>query len=80
MRLYTGWMLIALWLPNRRSDSTTNADWDFVANGCKSGTKNEINSENGIDKIVYEMWNDFTEINTEFNRDDLPLSTYFHNN
>ena len=48
--------------------------------GCKSETKNEMKTENGIDKTVYEMWNDFTELNPEFKKDGLPESSYFHNN
>lgn len=43
---------------------------------CKSETK----TENGIDKTVYEMWDNFTESNPEFNKDELPESFYFHNN
>ncbi len=43
---------------------------------CKSETK----TENGIDKTVYEMWDNFTESNPEFYKDELPDSDYFHNN
>lgn len=42
--------------------------------------KNETKTENGIDNTVYEMWNNFTESNPEFKKDELPKSWYFHNN
>ncbi len=48
--------------------------------GCKNETKNEVNTENGIDKTVYEMWNSFIESNPESKKDALPESWYFHNN
>lgn len=62
--------------------------------GCKNETKtknqSEIGSENqseittetedGIDKSVSEMWNDFTESNPEFKSDEIPESDFFHNN
>lgn len=52
---------------------------------CKTDKKNEINSqaekelvtENRIDKTVYEMWNDFTESNPEFKKDELPDTDFF---
>ncbi len=47
---------------------------------CKSETKNEMKTENGIDKTVYEMWGNFTESNPEFKKDELPDSEYFHDN
>jgi len=47
---------------------------------CKSETKNEVNTENRIDKSVYEMWDNFTKLNPEFKKDELPESWYFHNN
>ncbi len=43
---------------------------------CKSETK----TENGMDKTVYEMWNNFTTSNPEFKKDELPDAWYFHNN
>ena len=43
---------------------------------CRSETK----TENGIDKTVYEMWNNFTESNPEFKKGELPESYYFHDN
>lgn len=43
---------------------------------CKSETK----TENGIDKTVYEMWDNFTKSNPEFKQDGLPESWFFHNN
>ena len=44
--------------------------------GCNSETKTEI----GIDKTVYEMWNNSTNSNQKFKKDKLPESWYFHNN
>ena len=52
----------------------------LILTSCKSETKNEMKTENGIDKTVYEMWNDFTESNPEFKKDELPESSYFHDN
>ena len=48
----------------------------LILTSCKGETK----TENGIDKTVYEMWNDFTKSNPEFKNDELPESLYFHNN
>ena len=39
-----------------------------------------MKTENGIDKTVYEMWNDFTRSNPEIKKDEIPESWYFHNN
>ncbi len=39
-----------------------------------------MKTENGIDKTVYKMWDNFTKSNPEFNKDELPDSWYFHNN
>ncbi|MGY8911411.1 MAG: ASCH domain-containing protein, partial [Flavobacteriales bacterium] len=57
---------------------------------CKTDKKTEINAqvetekelvtENGIDKTVYEMWNNFTDSNPEFKKDELPDSDFFHDN
>ena len=47
---------------------------------CKSETKNEMQTEYGIDKTVYEMWDNFTKSNPEFNKDEPPDSWHFHNN
>lgn len=47
---------------------------------CKRGTKNKMKTENGIDKTVYEMWNNFTKSNPEFKKDELPDSWHFTNN
>jgi uncharacterized protein YhfF len=43
---------------------------------CKSETK----TENKIDTSVFEIWNNYTKSNPEFNNDDMPESWYFHNN
>ncbi|WP_419213085.1 ASCH domain-containing protein [Maribacter sp. X9] len=60
--------------------------------GCKNETKSksEIGTENqsevtneaedGIDKSVSEMWNDFTQSNPEFKNNKIPESDFFHNN
>ena len=60
--------------------------------GCKNENKNrsEIGTDNqsemttetedGIDKSVSEMWNNFTESNPEFKNDEIPESDFFHNN
>ncbi|SKB77918.1 ASCH domain-containing protein [Maribacter arcticus] len=42
--------------------------------------KNETITKNGIDKTVYEMWNNFTISNPELKKDELPESWYFNNN
>lgn len=47
---------------------------------CKSETKTEMKTENGIDKTVYEMWNSYTKSNSEFKSNEIPESWYFHNN
>lgn len=40
----------------------------------------EVNTENHIDKSVYDMWNSFSEANPQFKDDELPESDFFHNN
>lgn len=52
----------------------------FILISCKSESKTEMKTENGIDKSVYEMWDNFTKSNPEFKKDELPESWYFHNN
>ena len=52
----------------------------FLLISCKSDTKIEINSENRIDKSVYNMWNNFTTSYPEYKKDELPESWFFHNN
>ena len=42
--------------------------------------KSEVNSENEVDKSVYEMWDNFTKFNPKYNGDPIPESWYFHNN
>ena len=55
-------------------------------NETKSETKSEVETVNGvetkneIDKTVYKMWNNFTESNPEFKKEELPDSHPFHNN
>ncbi|MFH6604131.1 ASCH domain-containing protein [Maribacter algicola] len=60
--------------------------------GCKNETKNQnkigtdnqsemtTETEDGIDKSVSEMWNDFIESNPECKNDGIPESDFFHNN
>ena len=42
--------------------------------------KSEPKSENEIDKTVSEMWANFTKSNSEFKKEELPESWFFHNN
>jgi len=42
-------------------------------------TESELDTENGIDKSVYEMWNNFTESNPEFKNEELPNTDFFDN-
>ena len=48
--------------------------------GCKSESKTEIKTESGIDKTVYEMWDNYIKSNPEFKEEEIPESWYFHNN
>ena len=58
--------------------------------GCKNESKTktqnqsetitEVESENGLDKSVSEMWNNYIESNPEFKDDEIPASDFFHNN
>lgn len=43
-------------------------------------TTTEMESENGIDKSVSEMWNNYIESNPEFKDEEIPESDFFHNN
>ena len=45
---------------------------------CKNESKTQ--TENGIDKSVSEMWNNFTKLNPEFKNEAIPESDFFHNN
>ena len=47
---------------------------------CKSETKSEHKTENGIDKSVYEMWERYTQSNPDIKDKELPDSWYFHDN
>ena len=44
-------------------------------------TENETQTqtENGLDKSVYEMWNDFAESNPEIDKNELPNTDFFDN-
>jgi len=58
--------------------------------GCKNESKTktetqaettiEMETENGIDKSVSEMWNNYIESNPEFKDEEIPESDFFHNN
>jgi len=52
----------------------------LILTGCKNDTKTEIQTENGIDKSVYDMWNHYIASHPEFQKDELPDAWYFHNN
>lgn len=52
----------------------------FILFSCKTETKNEIITDKGIDKTVYEMWNNYTESYPEYKNKEIPESWYFHNN
>lgn len=51
---------------------------------CKKETNSvkqtAIKTENGIDKSVYEMWNNYLEFNPEFKNQKIPDADFFHNN
>jgi len=47
---------------------------------CKNQNTSESKAEEGIDKTVYEMWDNFTESNPGFKDNEMPESWYFHNN
>ena len=47
---------------------------------CKSDTKTELKTDDGIDRTVYELWQSFTESNPEFKDTEMPESWFFHNN
>jgi uncharacterized protein YhfF len=42
--------------------------------------KSEIKNENGIDKTVYEIWDQFTTSNPDYKKDERPESWFFHTN
>ena len=52
----------------------------LILTGCKNDTKTDIQTENSIDKSVYDMWHNYTASHPEFSKDELPDSWYFHNN
>ncbi|WP_425236335.1 ASCH domain-containing protein [Ulvibacterium sp.] len=43
-------------------------------------TQTMAETENGIDKSVYEMWNNYVESNPGFKDQEIPESDFFHNN
>ncbi|MBF8149714.1 ASCH domain-containing protein [Winogradskyella sp. F6397] len=51
----------------------------IILTNCKSDTKTESQTKNGIDKSVYDMWSNYTASHPEFQTDELPESWYFHN-
>ena len=60
--------------------------------GCKNEMKTKtlvepetqseaiMETENGIDKSVYDMWHRYIESNPEFKDEEIPESDFFHNN
>jgi len=52
----------------------------LILMSCKSETKHEMSAENGIDKTVIDMWNNFIKSHPEFKNDELPEAFAFHNN
>lgn len=50
-----------------------------ILTSYKSETKNDLASENEIDQTVYTMWDNFTESNPEFEKDELPETDFFDN-
>ncbi|APY09543.1 RNA-binding protein [Winogradskyella sp. J14-2] len=46
----------------------------------ESESETELETESGIDKSVYEMWNNYIEANPEFKNEVMPESEFFHNN
>ena len=60
--------------------------------GCKNEIKTKtlvepetqseaiMETENGIDKYVYDMWHQYIELNPELKVVDIPESDFFHNN
>jgi len=43
----------------------------------KTEIQTKIDTENGIDKSVHAMWNNFTESNPEFKKDELPDTEFY---
>ena len=60
----------------------------LIFTNCKTESKTktesekttEVESENGIDKSISEMWGAFLESNPESKDEEIPESDYFHNN
>lgn len=42
--------------------------------------KNEVKTEDGIDKSVYKMWDAYIKSNPEFSKEEMPEAWFFHNN
>ena len=47
--------------------------------GQKIETETEIDTQNGLDQSVYEMWNDYIASNPEFKNSEIPETEFFHN-
>ncbi|MFT6994716.1 MAG: hypothetical protein ACJA1P_001454 [Maribacter sp.] len=48
--------------------------------GTQTETQAETDTGAGIDKSVYEMWNNYVASNQEFKDEETPESEFFHNN
>ncbi|UWX55245.1 ASCH domain-containing protein [Maribacter litopenaei] len=47
---------------------------------CKPTPKTEATSDAEIDPTVYEIWEDFTQVNLAFKDEEMPESWFFHDN
>ncbi|MDP5229832.1 MAG: hypothetical protein NWQ38_05520 [Cellulophaga sp.] len=43
-------------------------------------TEAQMEADNGIEKSVIDMWNEFTKSNPEFEKEELPDTDFFDNN
>ena len=50
-----------------------------VKTEIKVGTENDAETEKEIDRTVYEMWENFTQLNPKFKNEEMPGSDFFHN-
>ncbi|NRD22446.1 ASCH domain-containing protein [Winogradskyella litoriviva] len=51
-----------------------------TVNTVENTVNSEVNAKNTIDQSVTDMWQSYTSSNPEFKNDDMPESSYFHNN
>lgn len=52
----------------------------LILYSCKSTPKTEVASDSEIDPTVFSMWEDFTQANPIFKREEMPESWFFHDN